>query len=84
MEKPHPATYGWAGIVLYVVVVDTILIKSGRKTLSSVFREAIYHPGKRLPVVASWALLTTHLFTKTKYDPISIAGRWLAKKEMTG
>jgi hypothetical protein len=83
MNAPHPASYAWAGLVLYVLAADTILIKSRRKTMSSVFREAIHHPTKRLPVTMSWGLLTAHLFTTTKYDPISIAGRWLANKEIT-
>lgn len=83
MTKPHPASYAWGGLVLYVIVADALLIKNRRLTMSAVFREARVHPRKRWPVTASWALLTAHLFTKTKYDPISIAGNWLAKKEIT-
>lgn len=83
MKKPHPASYAWAGIPLYVIAWDTGLIKSGRKTMSAVHREAIQHPTRRWPVTISWTLLMLHLYTKSKYDPISIAGRWLAKKELT-
>ncbi len=83
MQPPHPASYAWAGIVGYVIAADAILIKSHRKTMSAVFREAIHHPSKRWPVTISWVLLTAHLFTKTKYDPISLVGKWLAEKDMT-
>jgi len=81
MNRPHPATYAWAGLAFYVLAADVALIKSERLTMSSVFRDARYHPYKRWPVTLSWAVLTLHLFTKTKYDPISIAGDWLASKE---
>lgn len=83
MTKPHPASYAWAGLVAYVIVADALLIKNRRLTMSTVFREARHHPRKRWPVAVSWALLTAHLFTKTKYDPISMAGSWLAQKEIT-
>lgn len=83
MKRPHPASYAWAGIPVYVIIADTLLIKNKRLTMSTVLRDASRHPKKRWPVTISWALLTAHLFTKTKYDPISVAGRWLANKQIS-
>jgi hypothetical protein len=70
----------WLGLVGFVIVSDAVLIKIKDRTMSSAFRDAIHHPRRRWPVSISWALLTLHLFTRTKYDPISIAGRLLAAK----
>jgi hypothetical protein len=67
-------------LVGFVIVSDAVLIKIKDRTMSSAFRDAIHHPRRRWPVSISWALLTLHLFTRTKYDPISIAGRLLAAK----
>ena len=77
-----PYTYGtaaWAGLVAFVVAADAALILTKSKTMSSTFRNALHHPVRRWVVGGSWTLLTLHLFTETKYDPISIAGNLLAR-----
>lgn len=70
----------WMGLVGYIIVSDAILVKIKDRTMSSAFRDSIHHPRRRWPVTASWLLLTLHLFTRCKYDPISIIGKMLADK----
>jgi hypothetical protein len=80
MNSDARGTLGWVGLVAYVALTDAILIKTKSRTMSSAFRDAIHHPAKRWVVGASWVGLTVHLFTKTKYDPISIIGQLIAEK----
>ncbi len=70
----------WFGLVGYITIAEALLMKYKRTTMSTGFRECIYHPKKRWPVSLSWLLLTAHLFVNMKYDPIKLVGRMLAKK----
>ena len=88
----RPAGWAWIGLVAYVAVVDTILLRLHRKrglpycTLSEAFGDALKHPIKRFPLIFAWFLLTLHLFGcliperfnfLKKLDPIGYLARLL-------
>lgn len=87
MLKNRPGFCGWLGLVTYVIVVDSLLIKYHKKTLSEVMGDALLHPAKRIPLLTLWVILTLHLFGTLMpdklrgflghYDPIGLAARKL-------
>jgi hypothetical protein len=67
----------WIGLLAYVVAYDAYALLTGKETLSSAYYRALAHPRRRWPTIATWVLLTSHLFRLTpRLDPISwIEGR---------
>jgi hypothetical protein len=61
---------GWA-ITAGVITAWDILAE---ETMSSAFTRSVKHPRTRPAVVASWAILTAHLFgaLPERYDPFKI------------
>jgi hypothetical protein len=53
----HPE-YGWLALGLLVVAADV----TGSRTMSDAFRTASRSPVGRPIMIASWAILTAHLF----------------------
>jgi len=66
--KLKPSGMAWAGLVVYVTMIDIFLLKMKQKkgypyrSMSEAFGEALNHPVKRFPIIFSWAVLTLHLF----------------------
>lgn len=77
------AVAAWVGLGVYVVAADLHLIRTGRPTMSTVWRNAA-HPSVRgwraWTVRTVWAVLTLHLFTRWRIDPISAFGRVLSRR----
>ena len=96
MASKRPASLAWAGLIVYVVLIDSYLIaqetrgKEGYCTMSTAFKDALRHPIKRLPLLAAWAILTLHLFPILyperyhKYEPITLAGRYISGTRRAG
>lgn len=70
-------------------MVDSVLIKNRKKSLSEVMGMALKHPAKRLPLMTIWFGLTLHLFAELlpekmrssvrRYDPIGNSARGLER-----
>jgi len=78
--KLRPGGWAWVGLAGYVAIADTILIKSGKETMSTVFGDALKSPASRWPVILVWLIITLHLFGNyipswlkwlRSFDPIS-------------
>lgn len=90
-NKISPAGWCWGGLVGYVLIADSFLIKKSKSgqthyyTMSTAFRESLAHPIKRWPIMMLWGLLTFHLFDfffpdKVKqYEPIRFIGNKFMK-----
>lgn len=84
------ASKAWVGLAAYVIVVDSALVFLEQRnseayfTMSTAFENALRHPVKRWPVIASWAILTVHLFDLVlpddvrRFEPIGVFGRTLS------
>lgn len=91
MTHLRPAGYAWAGLTIYVIVMDSMLIiqehrgKADYYTMSSAFRYALQHPVRRWPVILMWLFLTFHLFdfffppNIRRFEPFGLAGRAVAR-----
>lgn len=66
-RRPTTGEFGWIGIVLYVVGVDSIAWRNqvkGKKdeTMSVAFGRSLQHPLARIGTLFAWGLVTAHLF----------------------
>lgn len=51
----------WLLLAGAVVIIDAVALRTSRSTLTSAFRGALRHPVRRWPVLAAWALVSSHL-----------------------
>lgn len=55
-------SWGWLGLVGYVVLFDVLAVVLGGQTLSSAFYQASTRVRRRLFLFGVWGYLTAHLF----------------------
>lgn len=66
--RQRSGSFGWAGLVGYVVLFDVLAVVLGGQTLSSAFYQASTKVRRRVFLFGVWGYLTAHLF------------RWLPKR----
>lgn len=78
--------WGWIGLTLYVIGWDGWVIRHGHETLSSAFARGLECPRRRPFVIATWSLLTIHLFGRfvprplNRLDPLAPVVRLVARR----
>lgn len=76
-NESKPATsgsWGWLGLVGYVVLFDVLAMVLGGQTLSSAFYQASTRARRRVLLFGVWSYLTAHLFRwiPAKYDALRL------------
>lgn len=84
----EPAYMVWAGLALYILIIDMYLLLTGRKTMTEVFQEALLSPNRKWILILAWGFTTKHLFFGRFVpwlDPFGLmAGGAMVIKKTTG